>query len=148
MVVDTISDFLVSNIYRKKFLSIDYGTKYIGTAISDQTYIISIPYKTLDEKSLKDAINEIIEKENIYGIIIGMPYHLDGSESEMSDQVRKFSLALSKIIKNPILLLDERLSSKGYKSEKKDHLITIHEKSACLILDDFLSLYKNSLSGI
>ena len=81
MVVDTISDFLVSNIYRKKFLSIDYGTKYIGTAISDQTNIISIPYKTLDEKSLKDGINEIIKKENIYGIIIGMPYHLDGSES-------------------------------------------------------------------
>ena len=93
MVVDTISDFLVSNIYRKKFLCIDYGTKYIGTAISDQTNIISIPYKTLDEKSLKEGINEIIEKENIYGVIIGMPYHLNGSESEMSDQVRKFSLA-------------------------------------------------------
>ena len=119
MVVDTISDFLVSNIYRKKFLCIDYGTKYIGTAISDQTNIISIPYKTLDEKSLKEGINEIIEKENIYGVIIGMPYHLNGSESEMSDQVRKFSLALSKIIQNPILLLDERLSSKGYKSKKK-----------------------------
>ena len=148
MVIDTISDFLVSNIYRKKFLCIDYGTKYIGTAISDQTNIISIPYKTLDEKSLKEGINEIIEKENIYGIIIGMPYHLNGSESEMSDQVRKFSLALSKIIQNPILLLDERLSSKAYKSKKKDYTTSVHEKSACLILDDFLSLYKNSLSGI
>jgi len=148
MVVDTISDFLVSNIYSKKFLSIDYGTKYIGTAISDQTNIISIPYRTLDKKSLMDEIIEIIEKENIYGVIIGMPYHLDGSESEMSEQVKKFALELSEIIKNPILLLDERLSSKGYKSEKKDGLTTIHEKSACLILDDFLSLYKNSLSGI
>jgi len=148
MVVDTISDFLVSNIYSKKFLSIDYGTKYIGTAISDQTNIISIPYRTLDKKSLMDEIIEIIEKENIYGVIIGMPYHLDGSESEMSKQVKKFALELSEIIKNPILLLDERLSSKGYKSEKKDPLTTIHEKSACLILDDFLSLYKNSPSGI
>ena len=148
MVVDTIADFLVSNIYRKKFLSIDYGTKFIGTAISDQNNIISIPFKTLDMKSFMDEIIEIIEKENIYGIIIGMPYHLDGSESEMSGQVRKFSLELSKIIKNPILLLDERLSSKGYKSEKKDHSTSIHGKSACLILDDFLSLYKNSTSGI
>ena len=51
MVVDTIADFLVSNIYRKKFLSIDYGTKFIGTAISDQSNIISIPYKTLDKKT-------------------------------------------------------------------------------------------------
>jgi putative Holliday junction resolvase len=148
MVVDTISDFLVSNIYRKKFLSIDYGTKYIGTAISDQTNIISIPYRTLDKKSLMGEIIEILEKENIHGIIIGMPYHLDGSESEMSKQVRKFALELSEVIKNPILLLDERLSSKGYKSEKKDHSTSVHEKSACLILDDFLSLYKNSPSGI
>ena len=148
MVVDTISDFLVSNIYSKKFLSIDYGTKYIGTAISDQTNIISIPYRTLDKKSLMDEIIEIIEKENIYGIIIGMPYHIDGLESEMSQQVKKFAIELSEIIKNPILLLDERLSSKGYKTEKKVHLTTIPEKSACLILDDFLSLYKNSTSGI
>ena len=148
MVVDTISDFLVSNIYRKKFLSIDYGTKYIGIAISDQTNIISIPYRTLDKKSLMGGIIEILEKENIYGIIIGMPYHLNGSESEMSEQVRKFASELSKVIKNPILLLDERLSSKGYKSEKKDYSTSIHEKSACLILDDFLSLYKNSPSGI
>ena len=148
MVVDTISDFLVSNIYSKKFLSIDYGTKYIGTAISDQTNIISIPYRTLDKKSLMDEIIEIIEKENIYGVIIGMPYHLDGSESEMSEKVKKFALELSEIIKNPILLLDERLSSKGHKSKKKDHLTTIHEKSSCLILYDFLSLYKNSPSGI
>ena len=148
MVVDTIADFLVSNIYSKKFLSIDYGTKYIGTAISDQTNIISIPYRTLDKKCLMNEIIEIIEKENIYGVIIGMPYHLDGSESEMSEHVKKFALELSEIIKNPILLLDERLSSKGYKSEKKDNLTTIHEKSACLILDDFLSLYKNSTSGI
>ena len=73
MVVDTISDFLVSNIYRKKFLSIDYGTKYIGTAISDQSNIISIPYKTLDKKTLMDEIIEIIEKENIYGVSLECP---------------------------------------------------------------------------
>ena len=34
------------------------------------------------------------------------------------------------------------------KSKKKDYTTSVHEKSACLILDDFLSLYKNSLSGI
>ena len=42
MVVDTISDFLVSNNYAKKFLSIDFGLKYIGTAISDTNNIIAM----------------------------------------------------------------------------------------------------------
>ena len=119
MVVDTISDFLVSNIYSKKFLSIDYGTKYIGTAISDQTNIISIPYRTLDKKSLMNEIIEIIEKENIYGVIIGMPYHLDGSISEMVKNVEKFSQNLENIVSCPILFIDERLSSKPYKSIRK-----------------------------
>ena len=61
--------------------------------------------------------------------------------------VEKFSQKLEKIISEPILFIDERLSSKGYKSGKKTSKDSIHEKSACLILDDFLTLYKNSPSG-
>ena len=38
MVVDTISDFLVSNNYTKKFIAIDYGLKHIGMAISCLLY--------------------------------------------------------------------------------------------------------------
>ena len=50
------------------------------------------------------------------------------------------------MISCPILFIDERLSSKPYKSRKKSENTHIHEKSACLILDDFLSLYRNSSS--
>ena len=147
MVVDTISDFFVSNIYAKKFLGIDYGLKHIGVAISDPSNIISLPYSTFTEQEILVNICKIIKDENIYGIIIGKPYHLDGSASEMIQNVEKFSQKLEKIISEPILFIDERLSSKGYKSGKKTSKDSIHEKSACLILDDFLTLYKNSPSG-
>ena len=147
MVVDTISDFFVSNIYAKKFLGIDYGLKNIGVAISDPSNIISLPYSTFTEQEILMNICKIIKDENIYGIIIGKPYHLDGSVSEMIQNVEKFSQKLEKIISEPILFIDERLSSKGYKSGKKTSKDSIHEKSACLILDDFLTLYKNSPSG-
>ena len=147
MVVDSISDFFVSNIYAKKFLGIDYGLKHIGVAISDPSNIISVPYSTYTEEEILTKICQIIKDENIYGIIIGKPYHLDGSVSEMIQNVVKFSQKLEKIISEPILFIDERLSSKGYKSGKKTSKDSIHEKSACLILDDFLTLYKNSSSG-
>jgi len=147
MVVDTISDFFVSNIYAKKFLGIDYGLKHIGVAVSDPSNIISVPYSTFTEQEILMNICKIIKDENIYGIIIGKPYHLDGSASEMIQNVEKFSQKLEKIISEPILFIDERLSSKGYKSGKKTSKDSIHEKSACLILDDFLTLYKNSPSG-
>ena len=147
MVVDTISDFFVSNIYAKKFLGIDYGLKHIGVAVSDSSNIISVPYSTFTEEEILTKICQIINDENIYGIIIGKPYHLDGSASEMIQNVEKFSQKLEKIISEPILFVDERLSSKGYKSGKKTSKDSIQEKSACLILDDFLTLYKNSPSG-
>ena len=147
MVVDTISDFFVSNIYAKKFLGIDYGLKHIGVAVSDPSNIISVPYSTYTEEEILTKICQIIKDENIYGIIIGKPYHLDGSVSEMIQNVEKFSLKLEKIISEPILFIDERLSSKGYKSGKKTSKDSIHQKSACLILDDFLTLYKNSTSS-
>ena len=147
MVIDSISDFFVSNIYAKKFLGIDYGLKHIGVAVSDPSNIISVPYSTYTEEEILTKICQIIKDENIYGIIIGKPYHLDGSVSEMIQNVEKFSQKLEKIISEPILFIDERLSSKGYKSGKKTSKDSIHQKSACLILDDFLTLYKNSTSG-
>ena len=147
MVVDTISDFLVSNNYAKKFLSIDFGLKYIGTAISDTSNIIAKPFGTFTEDEIFKELNNILISENICGLILGKPYHLDGSESEMSRKVIDFSEKIEKITAIPILLLDERLSSKPYKSAKNISKISIHEKSACLILDDFLTLYKNSPSG-
>ncbi len=75
------------------------------------------------------------------------PYHLDGSVSEMVKNVEKFSQNLKNIVSCPILCIDERLSSKPYKSIRKSEKTNIHEKSACLILDDFLTLYRNSPSG-
>ena len=147
MVVDTISDFLVSNNYAKKFLSIDFGLKYIGTAISDTSNIIAKPFGTFTEDEIFKELNNILISENICGLILGKPYHLDGSESEMSRKVIEFSEKIEKITAVPILLLDERLSSKPYKSAKNISKISIHEKSACLILDDFLTLYRNTPSG-
>jgi len=147
MVVDTISDFLVSNNYAKKFLSIDFGLKYIGTAISDTSNIIAKPFGTFTEDEIFKELNNILISENICGLILGKPYHLDGSESEMSRKVIDFSEKIEKITTVPILLLDERLSSKPYKSAKNISKISIHEKSACLILDDFLTLYRNTPSG-
>jgi len=147
MVVDTISDFFLSNNYAKKFLAIDYGLKHLGVAITDSNNIISIPYSTFTEEEFLKKISKIITDEDIYGIIIGKPYHLDGSVSEMIHNVEKFTKKMEKIISEPILFIDERLSSKGYKSGKKTSNDKIHEKSACLILDDFLTLYRNSSSG-
>ena len=143
MVVDNISEFLINNTYRSKFLAIDFGLKNLGLAISDQTNLIAIPFKTLSERQLLNEIIEIVESNNIYGIIIGKPYNLDGSDSKMIVNVNLFIERILRVQNFPIYLIDERLSSKHYKTSTKISKKGVHEKSACLILDDFLALYYN-----
>ena len=143
MVVDNISEFLINNTYRSKFLAIDFGLKNLGLAISDQTNLIAIPFKTLSERQLLNEIIEIVESNNIYGIIIGKPYNLDGSDSKMIVNVNLFIKRILRVQNLPIYLIDERLSSKQYKTSTKISRKGVHEKSACLILDDFLALYHN-----
>jgi len=143
MVVDNISEFLINNMYRSKFLAIDFGLKNLGLAISDQTNLIAIPFKTLSERQLLNEIIEIVESNNIYGIIIGKPYNLDGSDSKMIVNVNLFIKRILRVQNFPIYLIDERLSSKQYKTSTKISKKGVHEKSACLILDDFLALYHN-----
>ena len=143
MVVDNISEFLINNTYRSKFLAIDFGLKNLGLAISDQTNLIAIPFKTLSERQLLNEIIEIVESNNIYGIIIGKPYNLDGSDSKMIVNVNLFIERILRVQNFPIYLIDERLSSKQYKTSTKISKKGVHEKSACLILDDFLASYHN-----
>ena len=143
MVVDNISEFLINNTYRSKFLAIDFGLKNLGLAISDQTNLIAIPFKTLSERQLLNEIIKIVESNNIYGIIIGKPYNLDGSDSKMIVNVNLFIERILRVQNFPIYLIDERLSSKQYKTSTKISKKGVHEKSACLILDDFLALYHN-----
>ena len=143
MVVDNISEFLINNTYRSKFLAIDFGLKNLGLAISDQTNLIAIPFKTLSERQLLNEIIEIVESNNIYGIIMGKPYNLDGSDSKMIVNVNLFIERILRVQNFPIYLIDERLSSKHYKTSTKISKKGVHEKSACLILDDFLALYHN-----
>ena len=143
MVVDNISEFLINNTYRSKFLAIDFGLKNLGLAISYKTNLIAIPFKTLSERQLLNEIIEIVESNNIYGIIIGKPYNLDGSDSKMIVNVNLFIERILRVQNFPIYLIDERLSSKQYKTSTKISKKGVHEKSACLILDDFLALYHN-----
>ena len=143
MVIDNISEFLINNKYRSKFLSIDFGLKQLGIAISDDTNLIAISFRTLNELELLNQFPEIMREYNIYGLIIGKPYNLDGSTSKMIENVNVFIQKLLNVKDTPIYLIDERLSSKQYKKHDKISKMNIHEKSACLILDDFLALYQN-----
>ena len=111
-----IKDFKSNTGSNSRLLGIDHGNKNIGIAICDENHMVATPLTTLHkskfEKLLKE-IKEIIDENNIKGLVIGNPINMDGSLSKSSQSAFDFTKNLSKYITIPITLWDERLSSEG-----------------------------------
>ena len=111
-----IEDFKNSIGNKSRLLGIDPGKKRIGLAISDEDKLVSTPLKTILKKNNFDfikEIKEIIEENNIKGIIVGNPLNMDGSKGSSSQSSNDFAKNLSNNISIPVAMWDERLSSEG-----------------------------------
>ena len=111
-----IEDFKKSIGNKSRLLGIDPGKKRIGLAISYEDKLVSTPLKTILKKKNFDfikEIKEIIEENNIKGIIVGNPLNMDGSKGSSSQSSNDFARNLSNNISIPITMWDERLSSEG-----------------------------------
>lgn len=101
----------------RRILGLDIGDKRIGIAVSDLLGMMAQPLYTLTRKSTKDAINEIaeiIQKEDIKRVVVGLPKNMDSTEGIQAKRTRDFSqLLLEKTNSNiEIIYCDERLTSK------------------------------------
>lgn len=134
-------------------LSIDYGLKRIGIAISDPDRKFAFPCSVIENKNLKyvlSCIAKIIEEREIDLIIVGMPYdqRIGGLEKKKSMQeiVSNFVKKLKKSIKIKIEVFDERLTSflanenlkdQGINAKKSKKLIDM--EASRLILEEYLN---------
>ncbi len=111
-----IEDFKKSIGRKSRLLGIDPGKKRVGLAISDEDKLVSTPLKTIIKKNNSDfikEIREIIEENNVRGIIVGNPINMDGSRGSSAQSANDFAKHLSNNVSVPITMWDERLSSEG-----------------------------------
>lgn len=95
-------------------LGIDYGTKRVGVAVSDRGQRFSSPLHNHDRHGLHvDArfFRKVVEEYSPVGLVVGLPIHLSGDESEKSKEARKFAQWLSTVTGLPHTFQDERFSS-------------------------------------
>jgi putative Holliday junction resolvase len=95
-------------------LAIDYGKKRLGLALSDEFGVTSRPYATwtrINRRRDLARLRELVKREKIRRIIVGLPLHLDGTPSEMSEEAKSFAMRVEKAIGLPVEMVDERLSS-------------------------------------
>ena len=100
----------------KKALGIDFGLKRIGLSLSDDTQTIAFPFKYILNESLKKTVSElkeILDKENIGLVVIGMPIGLKGKQTEMSVKIGEFIQELKEKAgeRITVAVYDERFSS-------------------------------------
>lgn len=125
-----------------KIAAIDYGRVRIGLALSFGS--IAFPKSVLLAKNtVEERADQVAAALQAFmplsKIVIGLPLHLDGKESAMSEEVRLFAALLEKKITLPIFFLDESLTSHEAKAirQKKDKT-ELDALSATLILQNFL----------
>jgi putative Holliday junction resolvase len=95
-------------------LAIDYGKKRLGLALSDEFCVASRPYATwtrINRRRDLARLRELVRAEGVRRIVVGLPLHLDGTPSEMSEEAKSFAARVEKALGLPVEMLDERLSS-------------------------------------
>lgn len=129
-------------------LSIDYGLKRIGLAISDESRSFAFPYNVIENKNFSfilSIIKKVINEKEIDLIIVGFPLNMDSTESSMTKKVLDFVKKIQEEIKIPIETIDERLSSFAASENLKDRGLTakklkehIDVEAARLLLEEYL----------
>ena len=132
-----------------KILALDYGTKRIGLAVSDEGENIARGISTISRKdNYTDItkIKKIASELDIGRIIIGITYNTDGSVSKTGMRARKFSKLLRKETGLPVDYIDETYTSANAENilleadmSRKKRKEIIDRLSAVMILQEFLN---------
>ncbi len=131
-----------------KAMGIDYGEARIGVALSDLLKMLASPYTTYHTKDTEQDVQfflDLIKKEKVDTLVVGLPYNMQGEEQAIAHKAREFGQNLANLSGCKLVLLDERMTSvvaedilrQKYRDwrERKQHL---DEVAAMVILQDYL----------
>jgi putative holliday junction resolvase len=138
----------VNEYENRRILGLDYGTVRVGVAISDPSGSIATGLKTLrNDSTLMNRIADLVREHRIERIVVGLPVSLRGNDSRKTEEVRTFCRKLEEHVALPIVLQDERFSSKDALStmiamnttrKQRRNKGRIDEMAAAIILQSFL----------
>ncbi|MBR6938514.1 MAG: Holliday junction resolvase RuvX [Prevotella sp.] len=138
-----------------RILSIDYGKKRTGLAVTDPLKLIAGGLATVSTSELFNYLQDYIKKEQVEKVIIGKPLQTNGEPSENLNRVQQFVNRWKKAIPQiPIEYYDERFTSvlahraildSGIGKMARQNKALVDEISATILLQDYMEsrLYKN-----
>ena len=132
-------------------LGFDFGLKRIGVAVGQTVTGTASSLQVLSNQPalLWQGINDLLDEWKPQGVVVGLPLAMDGSETEMSLQCRKFARQVHGRSGLPVYLQDERLTSRAADSrfaqlrsagiKKQKHAAARDSIAAQLMLEDWLA---------
>lgn len=131
-----------------RILSIDYGGKRTGLAVTDPLKIIATGLCTVETPKLLSFLKDYFSKEQVELVIIGMPVNWDDSATHATPLVQKFIKEFQKKFPSiPIKEVDERFTSKlasramlqmGLKKKQRQNKAMLDEIAATIMLQEYL----------
>jgi putative Holliday junction resolvase len=99
---------------RTRLLGVDYGTVRVGLAVTDADRIIASPLEVRERQGEeRDAayFREVVEREQIGGIVVGLPMHTTGREGTKAAEARAFGEWLQRVTGLQVVYADERFTT-------------------------------------
>lgn len=132
-----------------RVLSIDYGKKRSGIAVTDELRLIASGLTTVGTDTLMDFLKTYFDKENVEIVVIGEPKRLNNEPSEVTPLLEKFVSQFKQQFPTiRVERIDERFTSKmafqtmidsGLKKKQRRNKALIDEIAATIILQDYLN---------
>jgi putative holliday junction resolvase len=120
-----------------KYLSIDYGSKKVGIATSDDDGRMAYPCMIADnDKSLMGDIKEIVKAMKINEIVIGESLDQNGKPNEIMKEIRSFAVRLEDELDLPVHFEKEFMTSIEARRMQSHHIVD--DSAAALILQRYL----------
>jgi putative Holliday junction resolvase len=131
-----------------RIVSIDYGKKRTGLAVTDPLQLIAGGLATVSTSTLFEYLTQYVAKEPVERIVIGEPRQPNGQPSENLQRVQQFVARWRKAVPEvPIEYFDERFTSVlahqamrdgGLRKKARQDKALVDEISATIILEDYL----------
>lgn len=127
-----------------RYLGIDYGTRRVGLALSDEAGTMGFPHAIVpSDGRLVDTVRELMIRKSVDAVVIGDSRGLDGVPNPVSEKARAFARTLESLTEVPVYWEPEQFSTQEARrtpeGEYRTGRETVDAAAAALILSSFLS---------
>lgn len=141
----------------RRILALDYGTKRIGVALSDELGWTAQPLETFERRTLDRDIEHVaslVGSHEVGRVVLGFPLQLDGREGPAVQAMREFADRLERRLPVPLVLWDERMTTKAAEDlliaadvSRKKRKGAVDRVAAAILLQSYLASLAPPPSG-